>query len=62
VEDYVNKMMQDRKFVEETYQNQRTNKMLQWIETQVNPVNKDITAEAFNKLNEEHQHHHHAHE
>ena len=59
VEDYVNKMMQDRRFVEETYQNQRTNKMLQWIETQVKPVDKDITAEAFNKLNEEHQHHHH---
>jgi trigger factor len=59
VEDYVNKMMQDRKFVEETYQNQRTNKMLQWIETQVQPVDKHITAEAFHKLNEEHQHHHH---
>jgi trigger factor len=59
VEDYVNKMMQDRRFVEETYQNQRTNKMLQWIETQVNPTIKAIKAEAFNKLNEEHQHHHH---
>ena len=59
VEDYVNKMMQDRRFVEETYQNQRTNKMLQWVETQVNPVDKAITAEEFNKLNEEHQHHHH---
>jgi trigger factor len=59
VEEYVTKMMQDRRFVEETYQNQRTNKMLRWIETQVKPVDKDITAEEFNKLNEEHQHHHH---
>jgi trigger factor len=59
VEDYVNKMIQDRRFVEETYQNQRTNKVLQWIETQVKPVDKAITAEEFNKLNEEHQHHHH---
>jgi trigger factor len=59
VEDYVNKMMQDRRFVEETYQNQRTNKMLQWIETQVKPTDKAITTEAFNKLNEEHKHHHH---
>jgi trigger factor len=58
VEDYVNKMMQDRRFVEETYQNQRTNKMLQWIETQINPVDKAITAEEFNKLNAEHKHHH----
>ncbi len=59
VEDYVNKMMQDRRFVEETYQNQRTNKMLHWVETQVKPVDQPITAEAFNKLNEEHKHHHH---
>jgi trigger factor len=59
VEDYVNKMMQDRRFVEETYQNQRTNKMLHWVETQVKPVDQDISADAFNKLNEEHKHHHH---
>ena len=59
VEDYVNKMMQDKRFVEETYQNQLTNKMLQWIESQVKPVDKSITAEEFNKLNEEHKHHHH---
>jgi trigger factor len=59
VEDYVNKMMQDRRFVEETYQNQRTNKMLAWVETQVSPADKAITAEEFNKLNAEHQHHHH---
>lgn len=59
VEDYVNKMMQDKRFVEETYQNQLTNKMLQWIESQVKPVDKSITSEEFNKLNEEHKHHHH---
>ena len=59
VEDYVNKMMQDKKFVEETYQNQLTNKMLLWIENQVSPIDKSITAEEFNKLNEEHKHHHH---
>jgi trigger factor len=59
VEDYVNKMMQDKRFVEETYQNQLTSKMLQWIESQVKPVDKAITAEEFNRLNEEHKHHHH---
>ena len=59
VEDYVSKMMQDKRFVEETYQNQLTNKMLQWIVSQVNPMDKAITAEEFNKLNEEHKHHHH---
>lgn len=59
VEEYVAKMMQDRRFVEETYQNQRTNKMLHWVESQVKPIEKEISAEEFNKLNEEHQHHHH---
>ncbi len=59
VEDYVEKMMKDRRFVEETYQNQRTNKMLQWIETQVTPADQQITPEAFNALNEQHQHQHH---
>ena len=58
MEDYVNKMMQDRRFVEETYQNQRTNKMLQWVEGKVSPVDKSITPEEFNKLNQEHQHQH----
>ncbi len=33
--------------------------MLQWIENQVKPIDKAITAEEFRKLNEEHQHHHH---
>jgi trigger factor len=59
VEEYVSKMMHDKRFVEETYQNQLTNKMLQWIENQVKPIDKAITAEEFRKLNEEHQHHHH---
>jgi trigger factor len=59
VEEYIAKMMQDRRFVEETYQNIRTNKMLDWVASQVSPADKDITAEEFNKLNEEHRHHHH---
>ena len=59
VEEYVSKMMHDKRFVEETYQNQLTNKMLQWIENQVKPIDKSITAEEFRELNEEHKHHHH---
>ncbi len=59
VEEYVSKMMHDKRFVEETYQNQLTNKMLLWIESQVKPIDKAITTEEFRKLNEEHQHHHH---
>ncbi|MDP4211166.1 MAG: trigger factor [Bacteroidota bacterium] len=65
VEDYVNKMMQDRRFVDETYQRLKTDKMLVWLESQVKPVDQEISAEDFNKLQQEHQHLHaeeHIHE
>ena len=58
VEDYVNKMMQDRRFVDDTYQRLKTDKMLVWLESQVRPVEKAISVEEFNKLQEEHQHEH----
>jgi trigger factor len=58
VEDYVNKMMQDRRFVDETYQRLKTDKMMNWLETQVKPVDQVISVEGFNKLQEEHQHTH----
>lgn len=58
VEDYVNKMMQDRRFVDDTYQRLKTDKMLVWLESQVKPVEKAISVEEFNKLQEEHQHEH----
>ncbi|MFI5193535.1 MAG: hypothetical protein ACHQD7_05745, partial [Chitinophagales bacterium] len=64
VEDYVNKMMLDRQFVDETYQRLKTDKMLTWLESRVSAVDKEISAEEFNKLQQEHQHlyaedHHH---
>ena len=58
VEDYVNKMMQDRRFVDETYQRLKTDKMMGWLESQVKPVDQAISVEEFNKLQEEHQHTH----
>lgn len=57
--DYVNKMMQDRKFVEETMHRIQTEKIFEWAEGQVNPKEETISAADFNKLQEEHQHHHH---
>ncbi len=59
VNDYVEKMMKDRKFVEETYNRIQTQKIFDWAETQVNPEEKAITAEEFTKMVEAHQHHHH---
>lgn len=59
VTDYVEKMMKDRKFVEDSYNRIQTQKIFEWGETQVKPADKDISAEEFTKMVEEHQHHHH---
>ncbi|MBN8672761.1 MAG: trigger factor [Chitinophagales bacterium] len=59
VNDYVEKMMKDRKFVEDSYTRIQTQKIFEWTETQVNPSDKDISAEEFTKMAEAHQHHHH---
>lgn len=56
IEDYVNRMMQDRKFVEDTYHRVSTDKLFSTLETLVNATPEKISAEAFaEKL---HHHHH----
>jgi trigger factor len=59
VNDYVEKMMKDRKYVEDAYNRIQTQKIFEWAETKVNPEDKEISAEDFTKMVEEHQHHHH---
>lgn len=59
VSDYVEKMMKDRKFVEDAYNRIQTSKIFDWAATQVKPVDKNIGADEFTKMAEEHQHHHH---
>jgi trigger factor len=59
VTDYIEKMMKDKKYVEDSYNRIQTQKIFEWTETQVKPSDKDISAEAFTKMVEEHQHHHH---
>jgi len=59
VKDYVEKMMKDRKFVEDAYNRIQTQKIFQWAETQVKPTEKEISSEEFTKMVEAHQHHHH---
>ena len=56
VDDYANRMMQDKKFVEESYQRISTDKLFTHLESQVNATEEPISAEAFaEKL---HHHHH----
>ncbi len=59
VNDYVEKMMKDRKYAEEAYTRIQTQKIFEWAESQVNPVDKEISADEFTKMVEAHQHHHH---
>ena len=59
IDDYANRMMQDKKFVEESVHRIQSNKIFDWAETQVNAEEKPITREEFAKLQEAHQHHHH---
>ncbi|MBC8034000.1 MAG: trigger factor [Chitinophagaceae bacterium] len=58
VKEYVDKMMKDRKFVEDSYHRIQTDKVFEWAETQIKPVEKEITSEEFTKMQEEHQHQH----
>ena len=59
VTDYVEKMMKDRKYVEDAYNRIQTQKIFEWAATQVKPADKEISADDFTKMVEEHQHHHH---
>ncbi len=59
VNDYIGKMMKDRKYVEDAYNRIQTQKIFEWAETKVNPEDKAISSEEFTKMVEEHQHHHH---
>ncbi len=59
VNEYVEKMMKDRKYIEDAYNRIQTQKIFDWAETQVNATEKEIVMEEFVKLQEEHQHHQH---
>ena len=59
VADYVQRMTQDRKFVEDTVHRIQTDKVFGWADTQIHPTEKVISQEEFQHMQEEHQHHHH---
>ena len=56
VNDYVQRMMKDKKFVEDTARRTEVEKLFAWCETQVHPVDTPISSEDFKKLQEEHHH------
>lgn len=59
VNDYIDRMMKDRKYMEDAYNRIQAQKIFEWAETQVKPAEKEISADDFSKMVEAHQHHHH---
>ena len=59
VRDYIDRMMKDRKYVEDAYNRLQSQKLFEWAETKVNAAETPVTKEEFIHMNEEHQHHHH---
>jgi trigger factor len=58
INDYVEKLMKDRKYVEDAYDRIMSQKILAWAVSRVNATEQEISMEDFLKLQEEHQHHH----
>lgn len=59
LDQYVESLMKDEQQVDGTYRRIITEKVFNWAETQVQKEEKEVSAEEFIKMNEEHQHHHH---
>ncbi|MBA2498860.1 MAG: trigger factor [Chitinophagaceae bacterium] len=58
IKDYVDKMMKDKKFVEDAYHRIQTQKIFEWGEGKVNATDKKISGDEFTKIIEVHNHHH----
>ena len=51
--------MKDRKYIEDAYNRIQSQRILDWVEAQLRPEEKEIGSEDFTKMVETHQHHHH---
>lgn len=58
VNDYVEKMTKDRKFVEDAYHRIQTDKVFAAVNAIASGTETPISVDDFSKLQEEHQHHH----
>lgn len=55
LEEYANRMLQDKKYIENTYVNLQTEKLFSTLEEKATIKEKEVTADELNKM----QHHHH---
>jgi FKBP-type peptidyl-prolyl cis-trans isomerase (trigger factor) len=58
VEDYLERMMQDKKFIDDSFFRIRTEKIFEWAESQVQKEEKPVTEEEFSHELHKHQHEH----
>jgi len=56
LESYIDRMMKDEKQVDASYRRLITEKLFNWLETQVTPEEKEISSEEFLKMQEHHHH------
>jgi len=56
LDSYVDRMMKDEKQVDATYRRLITEKLFNWLESQVTPEEKEISSEEFLKMQEHHHH------
>lgn len=56
VTDYIERMMKDKKYVEDSYNRLQTQKVFEWAAAQTNPTGMEISAEEFTKMVSEHHH------
>ncbi|MBC7829892.1 MAG: trigger factor [Chitinophagaceae bacterium] len=59
IAEYINRMMHDKKFVEDAYNRIQTDKMFDWAEKNLNAVQRSISVEDFTKELDKHKHHQH---
>jgi len=59
VSDYIDRMMKDRKYIDDAYNRIQTQKIFDYVESQVQTIDTPVSKEEFVKMNEKHQHEHH---
>lgn len=59
LDSYLERLLQDEKFVDQTYREMVTQKLFDWAENKVNVKEEEVTAEEFAKLPNKHHHHEH---
>ena len=56
IESYIDRMMKDEKQIDSTYRKMITEKLFNWLETQVTPEEKEISSEEFLAMQHHHSH------